>query len=116
MGYIDDEMSKQNHSMLPRYRQKHIEPSLDLCDSYFEPTTKDKNHHSQSDLYFAGNLNKKSKHRRRPHLFRLYPVLCKLIRVKDEEIKNLLCDVFKTFGDEMGLSNNNNKQSNDEND
>ena len=62
----------------------------------------------QSELYCSGPLLITGKSNKRPHLFRLYPVLCKLIRVKDEEIKNCLCDVFKTFGDEMGLNSNNN--------
>ena len=120
--YIDDEMSKQNR-VLPRYRQKHIvhilnqlnklriDPNLDSVDSYFDikSNQSNKEEHSlhHSELYCSGPLLllKGKKSNQRPHLFRLYPVLCKLIRVKDEEIKNCLCDVFKTFGDEMGLNN-----------
>merc|ERR1712176_1233748 len=118
--YIDDEMSKQS-SVLPRHRQKHIvhilnllnslqvADSLDSVDSYFENKGNQSNGNSnrhRSELYCSGPLPLMSQQCRRPHLFRLYPVLCKLIRVKDEEIKNCLCDVFKTFGDQMGLNNN----------
>jgi len=132
--YIDDEMSKPQNRPLPMYRQKHIvhilrqlqslriHPELDEVDSYFESfgnsnsklkssprSSNSFNHHQQqSQLYCSGPLLLNGyKTNNRPHLFRLYPVLCKLIRVKDEGIKNCLCDVFKTIGDEMGLNNSN---------
>ena len=41
-----------------------------------------------NELYCSGPLLFMGKTKCRPHLFRLYPVLCKLIRVKDDEIKN----------------------------
>ena len=122
--------------ILRELKQLKIHPDLDAADSYFDhfnasstttttskETTKNgprqsirnrgrnfdakKNSEFQSSLYCDGPLPQMTgTTQHRPHLFRLYPVLCKLIRVKDEEIKNCLCDVFKTFGDEMGLNNN----------
>ncbi|ETO24220.1 hypothetical protein RFI_12941 [Reticulomyxa filosa] len=54
-------------------------------------------------LYHVGKLNYCGSSKTRPHLFRLYPILCQLIKVQDPTVKEYLCVVFEKLGTEMEI-------------
>jgi len=54
-------------------------------------------------VYFNGKLKINKKWNRCSHLFRLHPILSRLIRVNEPKIKIYLCQLFESIGLQMGL-------------
>ena len=79
----------------------NISKKSDENNSKNRANSKDSNNNNNS--FFSKRLDNISMNRNRAHLFRLYPILCKLIKVTDNDIKSCLFDLFQVIGNELGL-------------